>query len=120
MRPTINYIGGSSSDGESGSGSGSDGDDSMDDSNSNQDNYDEVYGDENPDEELKTASKPLKEEVEVDNAVVRQANLDFLTGMKDYLKTSISKFEVELESAKNKKVKGAIVKKQKEKIALYT
>ena len=47
--------------------------------------------------------------------IAKQRNLDFIQEVKDFMRIQIVKMEEELESAKNKKVKGAL-KKQKEKV----
>lgn len=47
---------------------------------------------------------------------MRVRNIEFLKDMNEMIKEQISKIDSELEGAKNKKIKGGTLKKQKEKV----
>ena len=101
------------SDGSSSEGGSSDDDESDDEGGS----QNPSYGDENSDEERKTSEAPKKEDIQEDSVAQRQKNAEYLQAAKEFLKAQVSKIDGELEVAKNKKVKGASIKKQKERIA---
>jgi Not1 N-terminal domain, CCR4-Not complex component len=101
--------------GQSGSSSegGSDSDDDQDHgSGSDMDDYD-LEGLSEEIEELKTSDGALV----ADSNEQRSANEQALLQAKDFLVTYTGKIEAEFELQKNKKVKGPIVKKHKEKVA---
>ena len=74
-------------------------------------NSEDLYGDESEEEEGEEEKKEI-----VDTNEQRQKNLERLTITKDFLKAEVIKVDNEIEINKNKKVKGATLKKHKEKI----
>ena len=55
-------------------------------------------------------------EVEEDSSAKRHLNAEYFSNAKEFIKLTIQKVEQELETAKNKKVKGGVLKKHKEKL----
>jgi hypothetical protein len=94
-------LGGSSDDGSSN-------DDSYSDDNRGSDYDDENNNDYDNDD---VNSEDLE-----DTQSAKQRNIDFLQEVIEFVKGQIAKIEEDLESAKNKKIKGGTIKKQKEKV----
>lgn len=81
-------------------------------SGSGEDDDQEAYGEEGAsgEEEVKKESTEIEDPPEK-----RLENANYLKALRDFIKGIITKAEQELEVIKNKKVKGSVLKKQKEK-----
>ena len=90
-------------------------DDESDDDNQSY-NSEDIYGEDSEEED---EGEEEKKEI-VDTNEQRQKNLEMMTITKDFLKAEVIKVDNEIENNKNKKVKGATLKKHKEKITILS